>query len=310
MVRTLTRSAGWVTACLLAVPLVVVVVPETSPQARAGVSGGVVTGPLVQAISGRPVLDANSGAIINRFGAAYVTAHCGTRVYTARRTDPGYQIKVQKSPAWGPNPFERYTVRIPAGAKPTPCPDHWLIIRDPAQGRQFDIWYEKAWNGDYRRAMFGAVYALPSSMNKPLRGAGSGSNISTAACAIREEELANGYIDHAICVAGNFIMPREYRSPATKTDGSYTGPGVKVREGTRLQLDPAVNVAALPGLSGAERTIGRALQKFGAVVIDQAGGNGAIMSLEYSALRFFPRDYYRLKLPWNRMRVLRTWNGN
>ncbi len=100
-----------------------------------------------------------------------------------------------------------------------------------------------------------------------------------------------------------------------KTDGKHLGAG-GIPEGIRLQLDPSLNPDAF-GLNKAERAIFVALQKYGAYAMD-CGGATAAFSFEgvpgnpgavYSDAGL-SWDYFDLrKIPWNRARFLRSWNG-
>lgn len=61
------------------------------------------------------------------------------------------------------------------------------------------------------------------------------------------------------------------QAPVYHYDGSQ--PGAIFREGAKLRFDPGVNVGSLPA-STATKAILRALQLYGAVIVDQTGGGG------------------------------------
>jgi hypothetical protein len=80
-------------------------------------------------------------------------------------------------------------------------------------------------------------------------------------------------------------------------------------------------VSKIPGMSKAERTVARALQRYGAYVVDR-GGAPLSVSFERApdATATYPGsvytalgsgwDYYGMsRIPWSRLRVLKTWQG-
>ena len=72
--------------------------------------------------------------------------------------------------------------------------------------------------------------------------------------------------------------PTHHRYPATKTDGANLAHAKPcIPEGTRLQLDPRINLDTLPRLTRADKIIGKALQTYGAYAIDNGGARMAII---------------------------------
>jgi hypothetical protein len=57
--------------------------------------------------------------------------------------------------------------------------------------------------------------------------------------------------------------------PALKTDGTSSRSDC-ILAGSRLQLNPSINLSAIKGLTPAERTVARALQIYGGYLIDRA----------------------------------------
>jgi hypothetical protein len=99
-----------------------------------------------------------------------------------------------------------------------------------------------------------------------------GAGVPYLAGLIRPWEIAQGRIDHALAFA--YALTRSTRCvwPASKTDGT-TNRDDAIPQGARLQLDPALDVNTIPGLSPVGRVIARALQEYGAYVIDTSGSN-------------------------------------
>ena len=93
-------------------------------------------------------------------------------------------------------------------------------------------------------------------------------------------DILPGELDCATCLnhALLAIVPGTMNSsgmgsqaPVFHYDGAT--PGAIFREGAKLRFDPAMNIAALPA-STATKAILRALQLYGAVIVDQTGGGG------------------------------------
>ena len=77
-------------------------------------------------------------------------------------------------------------------------------------------------------------------------------------------------IEHALVVQSDTVCAGVFRAPAIKTDGDSTRTDC-LPEGARLQLDPSIDVSKITGITPAERTVARALQRYGAYVIDRGG---------------------------------------
>jgi hypothetical protein len=127
--------------------------------------------------------------------------------------------------------------------------------------------------------------------------------------------MEHGQIDHALGFISENTCASVFRYPASKTDG-HSGNANCIPEGTRIQLDPSVNVDAIPGINAGERIVAHALQTYGAYCKD-TGGSKLAFGFEdpvgkpnpYPGLGF-SNDYYDMPhIPWNHLRVLAQWNG-
>ncbi len=172
-------------------------------------------------------------------------------------------------------------IPLPDGALPDPDNDAHLAIVDLERRMAWDMWYVRIRpDGEYESAT-GMVYSLDSDgvwktsdfpivngesmhFHGPSRAAG----VPAIAGLILEEEIKVGRIEHKLAFASNNVC-QEFVWPASWTDGGQDdGP----REGSIIQLDPALDLDAFD-LSPAARTLARALQEYGAVNVDGAGGN-------------------------------------
>lgn len=130
-------------------------------------------------------------------------------------------------------------------------------------------------------ATYGVVhdYTNDGSAVDPTTGSGPGplgSGLDQLGGVIRIAELRAGAIEHALTfLQSNPMGPynsTNHRYPATNTDGSRTLANGLI-EGSRIQLDPSINLASLSTLSAIERMVGTALQKYGGYVSDNGGNN-------------------------------------
>ncbi|MGD9796239.1 MAG: hypothetical protein AB7V43_22460 [Acidimicrobiia bacterium] len=257
----------------------------------------------------------------------------GVPVYEANASTPRYQLNVRNggtNGGWGVNDLMTGTVPIPDGAVQAPGSDAKMVIIDRAANKVYDLWAVQR-DGNGWSAGWGGVYPLDGDgtshnpgyqngvawPNPVSRGTGSG--ISSLSGIITAREIEAGQINHALVFATDITCgPAQsgpFRFPATTTDGS--GSGNCVEEGTRVQLDPSIDLASIPGISKAELAVGRALQTYGAYVIDRGGsrmGFIAEMPTAFSGNPYpaagFSGDYNTLgRIPWSGLRVLASWNG-
>jgi hypothetical protein len=125
---------------------------------------------------------------------------------------------------------------------------------------------------------------------------------------IRPKELLRGRIDHALIFSYPYTSGAGFVSPATETDGESDRSDA-MPEGARLQLDPTFNVGSLPRY---ERTIARALQRYGMYLADTGGNNVSLYAVNPQSYRTNPYrgllpggDYVYLRnIPINLFRVI------
>lgn len=190
----------------------------------------------------------------------------GIPIYTGSSSSAEKTVTVRCTiTEWGPCPFAGYQIPIPMGAKPATGSDGAMVIIDTATRRVYEMWQATP-AGRTWTASFGAVGDLDG---WGWGGAGTGAGASRLGGVIRMTEVANGLIPHALAIQVDNACGGVFRAPAVKTDGKSSRRDC-IPEGARLRLDPSVNLAALP-LTPIERAVGRALQDYGAFVVDQGG---------------------------------------
>jgi hypothetical protein len=124
-----------------------------------------------------------------------------------------------------------------------------------------EVWAMGAENGYHYNTQWSAV--------PPSGFASRGAGVPYLAGLVRQCEIAQGHIDHALAFSYQNTTS-QFVYPATKSDGGDP-PGMP--EGTRLQLDPSISDSTIQswGCTGACFTTAKALQKYGMYLIDSGG---------------------------------------
>lgn len=279
------------------------------------------------AITSNPALISNSAAIVARLSIGQHVANLnefGIPIYNASASSP--VVSVRCTQAWGPCPLPT-AVRLPAGALPNTGSDHALISIDWSANPpvSYDFWGAAQPSGGTISTSWGGItYDLANGSGIGPGGGTSGSatatNVSRLAGVVRMREIQAGLIPHALAIASSLACPGYFRYPASHTDG-FDASANCVPEGSRVQLDPSINVGALPY---GQQVIAKALQTFGAYVVDNAGASIAVVFESDPSLIGKPGqipaayqsaglawDYYDMNaIPWSRLRVLQQWDGN
>ena len=194
----------------------------------------------------------------------------GVAVAEARPTDPTYSVPCLVYQCTL-STFGSFA--IPSTAAADPSSDAQLAVYDPASRREWDMW-QAAKGGSGWTSSAGAGVSLDGNGVAPSGTAsGDAANLPLLGGLIRPEEILQGHIDHALVFSMPGVSDLGHVCPATHNDGSSPDPNAPM-EGTRLQLDPSVNVDAL-GLPAWEKPIVRAMQQYGMYLRD-GGGSFAI----------------------------------
>ena len=156
-------------------------------------------------------------------------------------------------------------IPIPPGAYNSNSSDNDLIVSQPSTGRDWELWRATQTNGQWSACWGGGMNTLTSSGVFPYPFGESASGISYLATTITEADVASGQINHAIAM--QIETCNGYTAPADRTDcGSHPG---SPSEGTWFRMPASTPMPA--GLTPFARMVFRALQQYGAVVLDRAG---------------------------------------
>lgn len=248
-----------------------------------------------------------------RFLGAGVTADLyadGVPIYSdVNAATPRYQVTCTEP--WGTCDFAGQAVPVPPDATPSSGSDGNMEIVDPYTGLVYSFWQARRSPSGGWTTSWGAIERVDGRANIDIHGnpANTGSGLSPIAGAVTLDDLASGQIDHALAFSSS-ITCSSFVDPATNSDGTTPGPNC-LPEGSRVQLDPNVNLATIPGITPIELTVGRALQSYGAICRDTGGAPMAIQFQEpkdgynpYPSLGA-PWDYWNMPhLPWGALRIV------
>ncbi len=279
-------------------------------------------------IPANPVLDTNSGAMVaslsSTAGGAMRIANMydyGVTIVNPSSVDtntPRYDIAFANEPAWGSDPFGADTMPIPNGTIVPPGSDGHVTVADPINGKVYSLWqgvHSTGWS-----ASWGGVTSLHGD-GRETSGTSTATGLSRYAGVIRGSEIAAGQIPHALFFATDMAHTTEFRYPAIKTDGTNAaGVAFPIPEGTRVQLDPAIDVTAISGITAGEIAVAKALQIYGAYCGDRGSARMAFI-FEYLNDGTNPGqvyvnaglgwDYFDMShIPWSSLRVLQNWDGS
>jgi hypothetical protein len=159
---------------------------------------------------------------------------------------------------------------VPPNAVPGNSSDAPLIIYQPSSDYEWEFWqaakdgpgWSACWGGKLRMTTSDGVFSSPYGL--------SASGISYLATEITEADVASGSIDHAIAMEVtdcNWPDDPNYVYPADRTDCG-TNPG-QPAEGQWFRF-PA-NLAMPSGLTPFGQMVFKAIQTYGAVIVDQGG---------------------------------------
>ncbi|UZN04305.1 hypothetical protein [Cellulomonas sp. S1-8] len=161
-----------------------------------------------------------------------------------------------------------YTANIPAGTVATAGEDKHVTVIQPDRLLAYDTFkMEKVSNTHWEAQVAFPVDLRGTGMGTGTRAAG----VPAVAGLIRAQELEQNSIKHALALAipGEMLKPGPVW-PASRQDSDISGYTGAVPMGTLFALPPSVDVSKL-GLSPEGTALARALQDYGAYVVDRAG---------------------------------------
>jgi hypothetical protein len=238
-----------------------------------------------------------------------MTLHAwGVSVAEAHAADPTFDVPCLVYTSCTLGAFGR--LPIPVTAVPDPSTDAQLAIYDPTGRREWDMWQANGSGGLWSSGAGAGVSTGGNGIAPAGTAAGDAANFPLLGGLIRPEELLQGHIDHPLVFTMPGVSSAGHVCPATHNDGWSSDPNA-LMEGTRLQLDPSVNVDAL-SIPAWEKPIVRAMQGYGMYLRD-GGGSFAIYAENpvsrgydaWSKVGITGGDQIGLTgIPWDKLRVL------
>jgi len=226
-----------------------------------------------------PKLDSNSSAIVGGVDSAprLNGPEWQMTIYMAKNSDPSYHPSLSNADDWGCSVGD--SIHIPDyGTRELPGDgDGWIIVANKEDDTVKSIWVAsksgKSWSGSC-----GGSYKLSGNgtAETKLAGVGVGSEVQAGFGFIQYSELQAGAINHALYFTSTKSCSK-FRKPAAKSDGDSSGDSC-VPMGARLQLDPEVDCSGLSGASKGEKMICKTMQRYGGYVLD-SGGSGPISGI-------------------------------
>jgi hypothetical protein len=232
---------------------------------------------------------------------------------------PRYDVTLTEP--WGSDPFGTNTVALPRGTRIPPGSDGHIAVLDPTTGRAFGIWQARydsksdTWSGSWGGMTPLNGNGIDQSGSATATGIARYAGVVTAA-EFSTALAANTGINHALVFSTDIAGPG-FVGPAIKSDGAnIAGVALPIPEGYRIQLDPSIDIDAIPGITAAEKVIAKTLQTYGAYVGDQGSARMAFaFELVSDASATNPGavwssaglawDYFDMaNIPWSRLRVL------
>lgn len=278
------------------------------------------TSPFNVPVVAAPALDPDSAAMIARVSRAGLghanLVEFGIPIYDATPDTSRKSVQCTIT-QWGPCPLADESPRpIPANAEPGVGRDGAMVVIDRAADTA-DEYFQAAPDGTAWTTGWGTITSLSGS---GWDGGTTGAGASRLGGIIRVAEIQAGAIPHALVLESDTACAGSSRPPAVKTDGESSRPDC-IPEGARLQLDPTIDVTTIPDITPGEVAVAQALQGYGGYLIDRADTSLAVgFEVAPDATPTSPGavytqaglawDYYGMPhIPWDRLRVLQTWDG-
>ncbi len=172
-------------------------------------------------------------------------------------------------------------VPIPKGAMPDPEGDAHFAVVDWNRMLAWDMWALRKLEDGTWESNTGMVYRLDGDgvfdyeklgfvdgESCHFYGPSRAAAVPVIAGLIRYDEVMAGEIRHKLSCASRYAGYKEFTYPAAWTDG-FTEGGIP--EGAVIQLDPELDLGMF-NLTPEEIVVAKALQEYGMVVVDVAGG--------------------------------------
>jgi len=319
----------------IAAPALSVTAATTTPViSRTMPAGGVFSAGTAWKLDVRSApLNANSAGMVRNVAAQTAAQYGGnaafnayqysTSVYTVSSSTPRVDVAWNncQGKSWTPTgllgPGGQFSqVPIPSDAVAAAGSDGQLSVYSPQTDQLWEFWIAKKVSGSWSACWGGRIDGVSRSQGffGGTFGA-SASGLALTGGTIGIEDVRSGSIQHALALhLPSTGVWNEFSYPAQRSDGNDTSAN-RVPEGTRLRLDPRIDVDAL-NLTPIARMVARAAQTYGFVVTDKAGCTAVVAESPaaviaatgvdpWKALMGSTPDYAIMKgFPWGSLQAL------
>jgi hypothetical protein len=199
-------------------------------------------------------------------------------VYHGNASTPLVAVPVPAGWGW---PAATLRLPIPAGAHPTADGDAEMVVINDSTGDVTDLYGVKVSGTSYTAADYSLSNVTTSTgfgVASPFRAAGVRAiGCSTLGGLILGSDLASGTINHGLALALPYaLLASQWVAPAIAGDAGGA-PGT-LAEGERLAIPASTPKPA--SLSPLGSMTWDALVRYGAVIVDQVGGNAATFYMD------------------------------
>jgi hypothetical protein len=220
-------------------------------------------------------------------GAAFNVGQYNTTFYVAPPGTVRRDVSFQDCQHKGHVPSQLFSpqrgahfrqVPIPNDAVPARGTDAELTVWDPVSDQLWEFWKAKKVGAGWQACWGGRIDHVSTSPGYFPDGMGAtATGLPNAGGMVGISEAELGQIEHALSLQlVDTDTWKKFSYPAQRSDG-YNPGGVRNRipEGTRLRLDPSLNVDSLP-LHPLAKMIAKAAQRYGFIVTDKSGAVAVI----------------------------------
>jgi hypothetical protein len=266
-----------------------------------------------------------ASTVSDRYGgvAAFNAHRFGNSFYVAPPGTPGVDVAFDdcQHKAYLPHeltgPGGQFTgVPIPVGAVGAAGTDRMMSVYAPASDQLWEFWVvNQSPEGAWSACWGGRIDHVSRSAGFFLHGFGAtATGLSGTGGMVSLEDVRSGTIQHAISLVLPDPAAGRYSWPAQRSDG-WVKSADAIPEGTRLRLDPSVDVSSLH-LGPVASMIARAAQRYGFIVVDKGPAVAVVAQDGTAESRLTGRDPWQDLLgtaadyqvlrnfPWKRLQVL------
>ncbi len=207
-------------------------------------------------------------------------------------------------------------VPVPSNATPSFGTDKTLVIYQPSTDTSWEFWQMTLTASGWSACWGGRLDHVSTSGGWFSGGHGvTATGLSSIGGAIGIRDVMAGRIEHALTL--QLISPASWTKfswPAQRSDG-FSNDKNAIPEGTRLRLDPKVNINKLH-LTPIGKMVARAAQQYGFIVTDKSGAVSVVAESGYATKQVTGKDpwakymhgepsYHIMRnFPWSKMQVL------